>query len=1357
MRRFLPDAALVGLLFLLPLLFFAPHTLGGRTLLPGENLYQYLPYSAYRADVQAPARPYNHLLSDLVLQNYPWKLFAREQLQQGEVPLWNPHQFAGIPFLAAGQHSLLYPVSLLYLVLEVPAAYGWYTVVNLWLAGSLMLAFVRGLGLGRAAGLLAAVIYQFNGFVLASVVFPMMIGGLPWLPLLLLVTEKLVRGRALVGTGTGPTLALVVGAGAVGLNILAGHVELTLYTLLITAYYAALRLLALAWHTRQWRPVLWRGGRLLFMVALGFGIGSLQFIPLYDFVQSNWRSERSDLATVLSYAHPARDALQFLLPNLYGSPAQHGYRDVFSGEWLSALRNAAGEPVPHTEWGIKNYVEAALYLGILPLLLVLYGLRHAPRPALPADESGPGGHRLIFASLALISLSFMFGLPTYAVVYALPGFNQLNSPFRWIFALTLCVAVLAAHGLAALQQRGRTRGGAAVLAAGGLLLAGLLLSRVFFSSLEPLLAQALRGLARAPATFADARAFYSFLFPQVALLALLLLAAGGLLWWRSRGPRWQLALVAVVVVDLWAATWGFNPAGDPRLLAFTPPAVQWLLARQAEGEVFRYTTLEDPSQPPILNANAGWRYGLDDIRGYDSIIPRQYVDYMRALTLDTQLDFNRIAPFFTTDLTPLSRDLPGVAQPASPLLHLLNVRYILTHRSTNLYPLTAADPAWEPVYEDAAVRIWRNPAAVPRAYRVAAAALPAVWHTPPGQPVDYAALAVPPALTEMAIQRDSGREKFIDVRQAEDGWLIISENWAEGWRAFVRPAGAADAAEQVYPVVRVLGLFQGVALPPGDWTVRLVYSPASFQVGLFGSLISGALATLLVSLWLWGRLVGGSAADASTTARVARNSIAPILLNLFNRGIDFAFLLVMLRLLSPEDVGTYYYLVVIFVWFDIFTNFGLDLFLIRTIARDKSRAGHYFYNITLLRLLLCVAGVALLAGFLLLRQATVTPPLAETAIVTMLLLYAGLFPASLSKGLSSLFYAHEQAEKPAAIATITTINKVIFGAMALLLGYGIVGLAAVSIANNVLTLLVLLVAGRSLIGRVERLRPDVPLLRRLTGESLPLLLNHFLATIFFQIDVIILEAFKGAQVVARYSVAYRWLLAINIVPSFFTQALLPVMSRQAQEDLPALRRTYAFGSKLLFALAVPTAIAFTVLAEPLTYLMGGAQYLPDGAIAIQLMIWSIPIGWLNSLTQYALVALDLQRSITRAFVLAVSFNIISNLLLIPAFSYPAAALTTIASELILFLAFARLMEQGLQQRLPWWDWLWRPLAAGLAMALVTWAGWQVVPLLPLLAGGVVYGLVLALLRPLDADETARLSRMLPGRLRRILARGAAPA
>jgi O-antigen/teichoic acid export membrane protein len=546
-----------------------------------------------------------------------------------------------------------------------------------------------------------------------------------------------------------------------------------------------------------------------------------------------------------------------------------------------------------------------------------------------------------------------------------------------------------------------------------------------------------------------------------------------------------------------------------------------------------------------------------------------------------------------------------------------------------------------------------------------------------------------------------------------------------------------------------LSVEQQTAIQAGQYVVRLVYSPRSFQVGFFGSVISAALAMFIFGVWIWRLLIGDSDENSATVSRVARNSVAPIILNLFNRGIDFAFAFVMLRILGPEDAGIYYYAIVVFVWFDIFTNFGLDVYLIREVSRKRDQSGYFFLNTSALRVFLMLACIPLLLGFLLVRQATVDPALTNKALLAIGLLYIGLAPGSLNKGLTSLFYAYEKAEYPAAVSAITTMNKATLGLIVLLLGYGIVGLAAVSIVVNFVTLAILLWAGRGLIGKLAARRPDRSLMRGMVNESYPLMLNHFLATIFFQIDIVILEALKGARLVGKYSVAYRWLLALNIIPAFFTQALLPVMSRQANEDRERLRQTYTLAIKMLVAVAIPLAVIFTFLADDLTLLLGGSEFMPEGALALQIMIWSIPIGWINSLTQYALIAVDLQRQITRAFIIAVAFNIITNLIFIPQYGYRAAAVTTIFSEAVLLIPFGVLLQSALG-RLAWIDMIWRPALAGSAMFAVLGLGWTAQPILALIAAGALYPVVLFALKPLSASEWAMLAPVLPARVKRLL-------
>ncbi|MBL8162620.1 MAG: flippase, partial [Anaerolineae bacterium] len=636
---------------------------------------------------------------------------------------------------------------------------------------------------------------------------------------------------------------------------------------------------------------------------------------------------------------------------------------------------------------------------------------------------------------------------------------------------------------------------------------------------------------------------------------------------QRRGKVWQAVALALAAADLMIASWGFNPASDPALLDYTPSAIAWL--REQPGD-WRYISIDEPNlgeRGKILNANMTWRYGLDDVRGYESIIPKQYVEFMKLLAPQVQLDFNRVAPLYPDyQYEAMGREERLDTILRSPLLALLNVRYAVS--STQFTLPDSLSALWSLAYEDDAVRVWELRETLPRVYGVTDA--------------EIDALTIPTeSIGTFTITHDSGREKLIDAEVTQPGWLVVSETHLPGWRAFIRPQGAGEDAEQAVEVQLVRGNFQGVRLSEaGTWTIRLSYSPTSFQLGAFGSFIGVVLLLFTGGVYLWRLFVAQSSSESGVQV-VARNSIAPIILNLFNRGIDFAFAFVMLRILGPEGSGIYYYAAFIFGWFDIFTNFGLNVFLTREVSRDRSQAWRLLLNTSTLRLLLMIVGAGLLAAFLGARQSLVAPPLVGEALLAIALLYIGLLPNSLSTGLSALFYAFEKAEYPAAVTTVATISKAVFGVAALALGYGVVGLAAVSILTNLVTLAVLAWSARGLL-TITRARPDRRLMRGMIGEGLPLMINHFLATIFFQVDVVIIEAIHGARMVGQYSVAYKWVSALNVIPAFFTMALLPGMSRLAREDRPALLRTYRLAIKLLVSVALPVAVVFTALAYPLT-------------------------------------------------------------------------------------------------------------------------------------------------------------------------------
>ncbi|MGC9358609.1 MAG: hypothetical protein ACP5GX_12110, partial [Anaerolineae bacterium] len=381
MRRLKAELPFLCILFLLPLLLFVPVTLGSKTLLPADALYTFEPFAS-AAEVLDVGQPQNPLLADLVLQNYPWQRFINEAVRAGEIPLWDPYIFTGHPFLANGQHAALYPLSLIFRLLPLPRAYGVFITVQLGLAGMGMYVLGRTLGANRVGSFLGGLTFQFSAFLVVSVVHPMIVAAASWLPLLLALMDLTLRRRSFFGRGRATLPWALLGAVALGMQMLAGHAEIAYFSLLVMGAFGAWRLVHKALRTPRplWRSeILSPALGLLLMVALGLGLGAVQLIPFYEIASLSFRQESATLQEVLGWAYPARRLITFLVPNFFGNPTHHVFHDPLTGEVVHATVNARGASIGAFDWGIKNYVEGGAYVGLLSLLLSLIAILKPPR------------------------------------------------------------------------------------------------------------------------------------------------------------------------------------------------------------------------------------------------------------------------------------------------------------------------------------------------------------------------------------------------------------------------------------------------------------------------------------------------------------------------------------------------------------------------------------------------------------------------------------------------------------------------------------------------------------------------------------------------------------------------------------------------------------------------------------------------------------------------------------------------------------------------------------------------------------------------------------------------------------------
>ena len=72
---------------------------------------------------------------DFSIFGYPIAFYHKESFWRGEMPLWNPLNGFGIPFLAQWNTMTLYPLSLIYLLLPLPWSLNLFCLVHLFLGG----------------------------------------------------------------------------------------------------------------------------------------------------------------------------------------------------------------------------------------------------------------------------------------------------------------------------------------------------------------------------------------------------------------------------------------------------------------------------------------------------------------------------------------------------------------------------------------------------------------------------------------------------------------------------------------------------------------------------------------------------------------------------------------------------------------------------------------------------------------------------------------------------------------------------------------------------------------------------------------------------------------------------------------------------------------------------------------------------------------------------------------------------------------------------------------------------------------------------------------------------------------------
>ena len=538
---------------------------------------------------------------------YPWHSYLGQRLSKGDIPLWDPHRFAGTPFAADIAMGVWYPPNWLFALGHTLHVLTFISVASSLAALLLMFWFLRVLRLHPYAAALGAVTFAFSAFLVKWATNDTVLASVVWLALPLGGLELARQGQRWRGT--------VLTAFGLALVVLGGHAQLALYVWMVTAIWVVIGLIATAHsaHRHGSVPVRALVGHLaygaapaLMAVLVALGLTAVQLLPTRELVKDIVR-QRTSWEAARKTSLPGTHAATFLLPDYFGNPIDGN----------------------HTKGG-GNYTETMVYAGLLTLPLALHGARSRHRRA-----------ALFFATVTIMGLLSTFGTPFYRLVLATPGLSRGLFVTRFILLVNFGLAGLAALGLDRLLRRDGD--GARSL------------SVLFGATVALGVAIAWLVVGRPATTLAD-----SYIRPLgirgVAVLLLGSVAVGAMVRFPSAAGRMAMVVVVVSAADLWVVGYRFNPFHAARPVYVVRPPIGEL--EDVGGPRPRFA---DVGQFFVVPPNGALVHGLYGLSGYDPLIRTPIVELVGlAENQIARARRNYFGPFQPRTATSPVFDLLGV-------------------------------------------------------------------------------------------------------------------------------------------------------------------------------------------------------------------------------------------------------------------------------------------------------------------------------------------------------------------------------------------------------------------------------------------------------------------------------------------------------------------------------------------------------------------------------------------------------------------------------------------------------------------------------------------------------------------------
>jgi O-antigen/teichoic acid export membrane protein len=425
----------------------------------------------------------------------------------------------------------------------------------------------------------------------------------------------------------------------------------------------------------------------------------------------------------------------------------------------------------------------------------------------------------------------------------------------------------------------------------------------------------------------------------------------------------------------------------------------------------------------------------------------------------------------------------------------------------------------------------------------------------------------------------------------------------------------------------------------------------------------------------------------STARKILENTFVQILGKLVTAALSIIVLKIITVYLGASAYGDYTTIYQYLAFFGIIADFGIYTIAVKEMSRDESQIPKILGNFMSLRMALAIPAMtlAVIVAFWM--------PSYRGTLIPLGILVATLstFLTLLQGTITSVLQVHLKMKYATYGLVLGKIASVAYMAWAAFIAFpndprtGFLHLLLSGVVGNFVLYMVTYYYVRKMVPITYRF--DFDLWKKIFFTAIPFGIALVLNTIYFKVDVIMLsfmlprsvgdagctQGFCGDTEVGLYGVAMRMLELIVIIPVYFMNSVLPVMTRFLEEKSQRIRDLMQYSFDFLFATGLPILVGGFFLAVPIVKLIAsdefvsGARYTYGSDTAIRFLMFAMLFSFCSSLFGFTLVVLNKQVKLMYINACCVILNVVGNYFLIPFTGFRGAALMSVISEFFILV------------------------------------------------------------------------------------------